>query len=153
MLSIRHLRKALNVMGYSKRQPTKTQMTTIVLVTVVIVIAVLYFFSIPQTYFDPLYIKLRSRCESCVKAKAVAIEDFKKGNYQVVDWGLSSSESPTIEIAEILERKYKIKTVFGGCIRQDAIECYDNQMRQLLVSKLGDTFYKRAYEQAKKNSP
>ena len=132
MLSIRHLRKALNVSCKCKKrllaQPTKTQMTTIVLVTVVIVIAVLYFFSIPQTYFDPLYIKLRSRCESCVKAKAVAIEDFKKGNYQVVDWGLSSSESPTIEIAEILERKYKIKTVFGGCIRQDAIECYDNQM-------------------------
>ena len=140
-------------MGDSKRQPIKTLMTTIVVVTLVIVIAVLYFFSIPQAYFDPLYIKLRSKCESCAKAKTIAIEDFKRGNYQVVAWGLISSESPTIKIAEILERDYNIKTVFGGCIRQDAIECYDIQMRRLLVSELGDTFYKSAYEQAKKNSP
>lgn len=153
MLSIRHLHKPLTVMGYSKKQPTNTLITTIVLVMLVLVTSVLYFFLIPQSYFDPLYIELRSRCKSCSIAETLAIEDFKKGNYQVVNWGLTFSESPTIKAAEILEREYNIKTVFGGCIRQDAIECYDIQMRRLLVSELGDTFYKSAYEQAKKNSP
>jgi hypothetical protein len=140
-------------MGYSKRQPTRTIMTTIVLMTAVLAIAVLYFFSIPQGCFDPLYVKLRSKCESCAKAKIVAIEDFNKGNYQVVAWGLPSSESPSIKIADIIERDYKIKTVWGGCTGHNAVECYDTQMRQLLVSKLGDTFYKSGYEEAKKNSP
>ena len=144
--------KPLTVMGYSKRKPTKTLIPTIVPVMLVIVTAVLYFFSIPQTYFDPLYVKLRGRCESCSKAQALAKNDFEKGTYQVVVWGLISSESPTIKIAEILEKDYNIKTVFGGCIRQDAIECYDTQMRRLLVSKLGDTFYKNAYEQAKRTA-
>jgi hypothetical protein len=137
-------------MGYSRRQPTKTIITTIVLVTTVLAIAVLYFFSTSQNHFDPSYIRLRSKCESCADAKTAAIEDFNKGNYQVVAWGLPSSESPTIKIAEILERDYKIKTVFGGCTGHDAVECYDRQMRRLLVSKLGDTFYKSAYDQAKK---
>ncbi|MGV3509179.1 MAG: hypothetical protein ACO1N7_07815 [Sphingobacteriaceae bacterium] len=136
-------------MNYPKRKSVNTPIPTIILVMVVIVVAILFLFSIPQTYFHPSYIKLRNKCENCEKAKTVAIDDFKKGNYQVVAWGLISSESPTIKIAEILEKDYKIKTVFGGCIAQDAIECYDTQMRRLLASKLGDTFYKNAYEQAK----
>ncbi|WP_207423058.1 hypothetical protein [Desertivirga brevis] len=139
-------------MGYSKRQPTRTLITSAVFVIVVITIALLYFFFIPQNYFDPSFIKLQSKCKSCAKAKALAIEDFEKGNYHVVAWGLTSSESPTLKIAEILERDYKIKTVFGGCVREEALECYDTQMRRLLVTKLSKTFYKRAYEQVINNS-
>ena len=140
-------------MSYSNRQPIKTPITIMVITMFIIAIAVLFFFSVPQTYFDPLYIKLLNRCESCSKAETLAIDDFKKGTYQVVAWGLISPESPTIDVAKILERDYKIKTVFGGCIRQEAMECYDTQMRTMLVSKFGETIYRNAYEQAKKNNP
>ena len=61
--------------------------------------------------------------------------------------GLIPSDSQTIKYAEIFERDFKIETVFGGCIRQNEVECYDLQMRKLLVSKFGEGFYKKVYDE------
>lgn len=138
-------------MGYSKRQPRIPIIAALAIVTV-LVIAVLYYFLVSQTYLDPSFRKLRSQCETCEKAKALTAENFKEGTYEVVAWGLVSSESPTIKLAQSLERDYKIKTIFGGCIRLASIECYDREMRRLLVCKFGDTFVENTYEQVKKHS-
>jgi hypothetical protein len=140
-------------MGYSKKHLTKAIIMTNALVLTVIATAALYFFFFPQTYIDPLLNRLLNKCKTCQQAKVLAINNFKERNYQVITWGLIFSDSPTIRMSDILERDYQIKTVFGGCIPQGPVECYNIEMRKLLVSKYGKSFYKKAYNEARKKSP
>jgi hypothetical protein len=140
-------------MSYAKKLKKPGLILTMGSVTIVMLICLLFFYIDPPSHWSPQYSRLLSACKTCIAAKALAGNDFKNEKYQVIAWGLPDSGSPTIKMAKILERDYKIKTHFGGCMRIAEIECYDAEMRKLLVFKYGNTFYKTAYAEAIKGLP
>ncbi len=119
-----------------KRPVTYYLAASIFIVMLLTFIAPYLFFS-SETSRSPSYIRLRTKCTTCSFARSMAINDFKNNNFQIIAWGLIDQESATLKNAEVLKRQYRIKTLFGGCIRSGEVECYNRQMRKLLAEKFG----------------
>ncbi|MEZ0543183.1 hypothetical protein [Fibrella arboris] len=103
----------------------------------------------PTTSLLPSSIR---QCRSCQAAQTLAADDFKAANYQVIQWGLPDRDSPAFIQAELLQRTYGIKTIFGGCVGPPIAECYDQHMRKLLSAKYGATIYQEARNKALKQA-
>ncbi|WP_218779790.1 hypothetical protein [Hymenobacter crusticola] len=112
-----------------------------------IAISKLYFVLESELYIDRMYYNLIKKCETCDGAKRSAQNDFERGIYQIVQWGMGDSKTSDVT-AEVLETKYKIKTARGGCVTNRTIECYDTEMRKLLAKKYDDKIYLSAYREA-----
>jgi hypothetical protein len=120
-----------------------------ILVLVVLCIGVSYFFMLsPSSYLSPRYAELGRQCTTCANAQKLAATHFAEGKYQIIHWGLMDMDSPSLKIATILQRDFGITTVFGGCVSPPNLVCYDNKMRNLLVSRYGVTFYQSARKEA-----
>jgi len=82
------------------------------------------------------------------KAKEMAREDYRKGGYRYLVYGLRRENK---NYRGYLEQHYGIKnTRVAGCIVtesvQEATDSYNSTMRQLLIEKYGRDIFKEAEE-------
>ena len=94
--------------------------------------------------------ELRYQCKSVAWAKQLAGEDFKKGRYRVIEWGLARGSSINPELEELLRKKFNVQLLSGGCVSTDRLEVYDEEMRRLLLAKYGEEPLDETYREAKK---
>lgn len=70
-----------------------------------------------------------------------ATTDFKAGRYYMVQFGMPENKSA--QRAKLFEERFKIETIAAGCGSSYQIDCYNDQMIQLLADKFGaDTLEK-----------
>ncbi|TKC08305.1 hypothetical protein FA048_14205 [Pedobacter polaris] len=116
---------------------------------IILGLASAYYFVIPQMYFwqDETFATLYYKCPTCSIAKENAAIDFKKGEYQVVFWGLGNIANNKIFRLNLLAN-YKTKAISGGCVPLSEMNCYSIKMQQLLFKKYGNNFIFNTYKKA-----
>jgi hypothetical protein len=93
--------------------------------------------------------ELRYKCRDCEKAKELAYQDFNQNKFRIIFWGLPDEGMTTTELMPILADRFSIQPLLGGCIRKPNIECYNQQMKDLLQAKFGRESLDQAYLDAK----
>jgi hypothetical protein len=85
--------------------------------------------------------RLNAKCTTCEKAKQVATTDFQAGHFYLVHFGMPENKS--VQRAKLFEDRFNIETIAAGCGSSKEIDCYNDQMIQLLSDKFGaDTLEK-----------
>lgn len=85
--------------------------------------------------------RLNAKCTTCEKAKQVATTDFQAGHFYLVHVGMPENKS--VQRAKLFEERFDIETIAAGCGSSKEIDCYNDQMIQLLADKFGaDTLEK-----------
>jgi hypothetical protein len=88
---------------------------------------------------------LQFRCSSFYKAEVLAIEDFKRGRYQLVLEGDKYNFKRTAILDSILRAEYKIEPLYTGCVgTTDEVYHYMYIMAIQLANYYGYDFYDRA---------
>jgi hypothetical protein len=93
--------------------------------------------------------ELRYKCRDCDKAKQLAYEDSRQNKFRIIFWGLPNERSITAELIPILKERFNIQSLSGGCVELRNIECYNQQMKELLPLKFGKAALDQAYLEAK----
>ncbi len=120
--------------------------------TVVVFLAITLIFPAIKWTNDPNTLameELRYKCRDCEKAKEWAYQDFKQNKFRIIFWGLPDEGMTTTELMPILAARFNIQPLLGGCIRKPNIDCYNQQMKELLFAKFGRGFLQQTYSEAR----
>jgi len=93
--------------------------------------------------------ELRYKCRDCEKAKQLAHQDFNQNKFRIIFWGLPDEGVTETVLVPMLAERFNIKALSGGCIEKPNIECYNQQMKELLHYKFGREFLNQAYVEAR----
>ena len=95
-----------------------------------------------KTKNERAFDELSAYSKNCASATHQATSDFANKKYQIIQWGFVE-HGYVSKSAELLEDKFDILTIYGGCVQIEELSCYDSKMRQLLSGKFGaETLHK-----------
>jgi hypothetical protein len=85
----------------------------------------------------------------CESAREKATADFKKGIRKIYVFGLL----PDFKYMRILDEKYDIKAVSGGCAVTSELKCYSDCMEELITQEKGFGFFQRVKLEVSSSKP
>ncbi|MCC1484104.1 hypothetical protein [Winogradskyella immobilis] len=88
---------------------------------------------------------------TCDEGTSQAYKDFANENYKLISYGLVISEDWDFDkfYWKHMKEKYNIIMGNGGCLVDEAMLCYSNKMRALLLKKFGEDIFEKGKKEAK----